>query len=502
MDRLLNSASWGRKPGNDNDSQREPRRKQVESLFMELPQLRAIPNDESRFQLPLQLSSNSDPANSPSTTHTSRISSLPVLGSTHSSGSSSATASSNAMLTIFLPASFPEEEPKITIQPTVRHLWVDGSVTPCAVTGHERLVPGGWSTHANLGRIVKEIAVSIQRTGVLVAGDHNEAYSSNTGTTGLGNNGSSGGKAGYDEYSHKPPPPIPNRSKSQGPFINNHSTSPYSNMNGSHGAAGSASLSSSSSHFVGANTIMASEVQIIMDLTAEQIEEYLESPIAFDHFFDHLKVVVDSRTHKREWWDGNENVSRRNLQLEAEMAELQKSTKEDHQVAMQLQKSLEEKLQEQQDSLWRFKPDTLQSKLRSAAAESEELSESVAQSFLEGKLDQDSFIRQYRDLRKVYHLREMKNERIGPILRNNNSNNNNSSTADRMGSIHSKTGAGTGLGPVTGAGSGVGSGSGMIGAGSSGSGGSGKGSGNGSSSSGVGGTSGSGAGSSDPWVML
>lgn len=65
----------------------------------------------------------------------------------------------------------------------------------------------------------------------------------------------------------------------------------------------------------------------------------------------------------------------------------------------------------------RFKPETLQSKLRSAVAESDELSESVAQSFLEGKLDQDSFIRQFQDLRKVYHLREMKNERLGSVLR-------------------------------------------------------------------------------------
>jgi hypothetical protein len=139
----------------------------------------------------------------------------------------------------------------------------------------------------------------------------------------------------------------------------------------------------------------------------------------------------------------------RNLALEVEMLELQKSTIEGHKVASQLQKALEEKLQQQQDALWvsvlqwpfffffffsshntfltsstfgqhkqRFRPETLQSKLRSAASESEELSESVAQSFLEGKLDQEGFIRQYRDLRKVYHLRTMKHERMGPILRN------------------------------------------------------------------------------------
>lgn len=135
----------------------------------------------------------------------------------------------------------------------------------------------------------------------------------------------------------------------------------------------------------------------------------------------------------------------RNLALEAELLELQKSTAEGHKEAIRLQKIVEEKLQQQQDALWvcfealgrcmvkrslssqanlsisapiqRFKPETLQSKLRSAVAESDELSESVAHTFLEGNLDQDSFIRQFQDLRKVYHLREMKNERLASVLR-------------------------------------------------------------------------------------
>lgn len=59
----------------------------------------------------------------------------------------------------------------------------------------------------------------------------------------------------------------------------------------------------------------------------------------------------------------------------------------------------------------------MHSKLRSAVAESEELSESVAQSYMDGKLDPESFIRQFRELRKVYHMREMKNERLPSTLK-------------------------------------------------------------------------------------
>ncbi|KAF9191037.1 Vacuolar protein sorting-associated protein 37A [Haplosporangium sp. Z 767] len=454
MDRLLNSANWGRKSSNDHDSNlREPRRKQIESLLTELPQLRVVPHDDSRFQLALQLNSTPE---SPLSTSAPRTTSSPSTNSSNnnnvtlshdshsSSGASGASgaAASTVTLTIYLPPGFPEEEPKITIHPSVRHLWVDGTVTPNAVTGHERLTPGGWSTHANLGKIVKEIAASIQRTGVLVGGESGDINNNNNNRNRNNSIGSSNNaNAAYNDYSHKPPPPIPGgRSKNLGQ-VSRHS-GPTTNTNGSHyhhpvpTGTSPASLSNfvkpsatedahSNNHgqnrsgMMGAYTsTLSPETRIVLELSQEQVEELLESPIAFEHFVDHLEVVVNSRTLKREWWLGNDNVSRRNLALEAEMAQLQRSTAEGHKVAMDLQMTLEEKLQQQQDALWRFKPETLQSKLRSAAAESDELSESVAQSFLEGKLDQEGFIRQYRDLRKVYHLREMKNERIGSILRN------------------------------------------------------------------------------------
>ncbi|GJJ69821.1 ESCRT-I complex subunit VPS37 [Entomortierella parvispora] len=419
MDRLY--SNWGRKTTNDDQSQREPRKKQVDSLFTELPALRAVPNDDSRFQLTLTLSSG------PDTPHLTRTTSSPSINSKAQEagiGSNANNATATATLTVYLPPSFPEDEPKITIQPTVRHLWVDGTVQPCAVTGHERLMPGGWSTHANLGRIVKEIATNIQRTGVLV-GEPSDP-------SGANNNNNSSSSA-YDEYSHKPPPPVPNaRSKSLG-LNNDRSTPSYnSKTNGSqfqgqaagnrfnqpqHMTSSSASLGSSPAGDIAYGSSLSEETRIVLELPAEKVDELLENPIAFEHFVDHLDVVVNSRTLQAEWWGGNNNVARRNLALEAEMRDLQGRTAEGHKMASQLQKTLEEKLQQQQDALWRFKPESLQSKLKAAVAESEDLSESVAQLFLEGKLDQDGFIKQYRELRKVYHLREMKNERIGAILR-------------------------------------------------------------------------------------
>ncbi|KAF9933071.1 Vacuolar protein sorting-associated protein 37A [Modicella reniformis] len=493
MDMLLNSANWGRKSNNDNDSS-QARRKQIEYLFAELSLLRPVPNDDSRFHMTLHLANSPESPLSTSSPHLPRTSSSAATSkalsneSYHPPGSIGATAGnsgSTAVLTIYLPPGFPEDEPKITIQPTVRHFWVDGTVTPCVVTGYDKLMPSGWS-HANLGKIIKEVTTSIQRTGVLVGGEHSELYGSN-GTSVSNNNTTNNhnGSPAYESYSHKPPPPIPgNRSKGPGQF-NPHSPSTFSHANGSHNHYSIGGGSSSSTSFISSSataeghhsqsrpqtstiysTTLSPEARIVTELSSEQTEEYLESPIAFEHFFDQLEAVVDNRTLRREWWHGNDNVSRRNLQLEAEILELQKSTSEDYEVAMQLQKTLEEKLQQQQDALWRFKPETIQSKLRSAAAESDELSESIAQSFLEGRLDQEVFIRQYRELRKVYHLREMKNERVGSILRNHPSSTNTAQALagqDGLGSIlNMGTGTGTGLGSSASSGLGSGEGTGGL----------------------------------------
>ncbi|KAG0333091.1 hypothetical protein BG004_000968, partial [Podila humilis] len=272
MDMILNS-SWARKGTSDNDPSKEQRRKQIESLLTELPTVRPVPNDDSRFQMTLNLSNSSSDSNNSASSQLARTTSSQDIRLPDSKNT--------AVMTIYLPPAFPDEEPKITIQPTVRHLWVDGTVQPSTVTGHERLMPGGWSSHANLGRIVKEISNTIQWTGVL------------------------------------PPPPIPGpRSQSLGQPSSSSGMGPLANTShqqqqhtgiGSGGSlfGGLSKATSTPNSFIGQST----EAKIVMQMSAEQLEELLESPIAFQHFVDHLEVVVNSKTLRSELWLGNDNVS-------------------------------------------------------------------------------------------------------------------------------------------------------------------------------------------------
>jgi hypothetical protein len=52
------------------------------------------------------------------------------------------------------------------------------------------------------------------------------------------------------------------------------------------------------------------------------------------------------------------------------------------------------------------------SKLKSETHQSDELSEQIAKSFLDGELEVDHFLKHFREVRKVYHLRNAKVERV------------------------------------------------------------------------------------------
>jgi hypothetical protein len=50
--------------------------------------------------------------------------------------------------------------------------------------------------------------------------------------------------------------------------------------------------------------------------------------------------------------------------------------------------------------------------LQRASQESEDVSEEIAQSFLQTSIPIDAFLRQYRDARKKYHMRNARYERL------------------------------------------------------------------------------------------
>lgn len=59
--------------------------------------------------------------------------------------------------------------------------------------------------------------------------------------------------------------------------------------------------------------------------------------------------------------------------------------------------------------------DTTHALIQTAAAESEEKSEALTESFLDGSMDLDSFIGDYVPLRVTAHLRKLKADKMGEL---------------------------------------------------------------------------------------
>ncbi|KAF9974324.1 Vacuolar protein sorting-associated protein 37A [Actinomortierella ambigua] len=362
-------AQWGRKISSNNDDlSQELRKKHINKLLQMVPSVRPASTDDSLFNVILNLG---DPSSS--------TPSSPIASSASGRLPQDLSRTQPVTMTIYLPPTFPEVPPRITIFPTVRHLWVDGSVHPAEVTGHEKLRPEGWYIYANLGALVKDLVDNIQRTGVLAD-------------------------------------PHPHLTRTGSGSVNSLAAGMNSLQLGNT-TTNTGITSTSSPTTAGYAAAQSMEAKVVLGLSSEQVTELLESPIAFEHFVDNLEMVTNSRILKREWWTGNDNVARRTLVMEPELKSLQERTSAGYEEVVRLQHQLEEKLKQQQDALWRFKPENMHSRLRTAMAESEELSESVQQSYLNDRLDTDSFIKQFRELRKVYHMREMKNERLASTLK-------------------------------------------------------------------------------------
>lgn len=208
-----------------------------------------------------------------------------------------------------------------------------------------------WTQQSNLGVLVKDIREEFTKRPPAKKNEQKE-----------------------DGYSVRPPPPIPSASNS--------STLP-----------------------------MNPEYNAISKLSPEQMEELLANETAFDIYFHSLERVKNLRTFQEELLSGNEQLAHKNLSKEDQLLKLRSEVENLHGQFKLDKLEFESKEKLQQEAYNRFSSSTVLTRLKASVYESDELSESVAQSFLDGNLDNDSFVKQFREFRKVYHLRASKLER-------------------------------------------------------------------------------------------
>ncbi|KAI9104622.1 hypothetical protein DFS34DRAFT_682495 [Phlyctochytrium arcticum] len=302
-------------------------------------------------------------------------------------------------LTITLPPSFPESPPTIHVSPLVQHAWVDRSGF---VVGHERLARWDGGRGVVLGKLVKEIVQEF----TLRPPSRSLAQGPLSGSS-----GSSSPQHYQLRYQTPPPVTSNNHQQYQQPQFAppQYTSSPLS--------ASSSNPPSSSSHFPppaasSSSSSIAADFPELDTLPLEAIEDMARNSIALDSYFEELEHVRNMRAVHADLVRNNEQLARRTLARESELNTLQ-STLAD-QLALyrtQHQKFLET-AHLREDAVTRFNPDYITSTLRALISRTDAECDALAASLVRGDGSSvEEFSRQYRELRKTYHLRAAKLER-------------------------------------------------------------------------------------------
>lgn len=155
---------------------------------------------------------------------------------------------------------------------------------------------------------------------------------------------------------------------------------------------------------------------LLSHLNAEELKELLNNDSRFDDVMKDVKQIKDLEAEKEVLMASNRSLAEFNLTKEPQLAEGKQHLQELSETGAALCQRIESKVSELKQHSGDMTLETTLALLQTAAAESEEESEAIAEKFLEGDLDIDSFLEQFTAKRKVMHVRRVKADKMTEIL--------------------------------------------------------------------------------------
>ncbi|EGN98291.1 hypothetical protein SERLA73DRAFT_74519 [Serpula lacrymans var. lacrymans S7.3] len=171
-----------------------------------------------------------------------------------------------------------------------------------------------------------------------------------------------------------------------------------------------------------ASTSLMTDFPELAHLSREDLEDLLNDPQYFQCIFQSLDKVKALYQAQAELGMANESIANNNLCLQERLYQLRSETKDAFDDAKSLEARWKELEREQKEVYQRFNPQFLLLRLRHATTAQDDESEVLASSFVSsfsdaspstnssGK-DIDQFVKEFKELRKLYHKREMWSER-------------------------------------------------------------------------------------------
>ncbi|KAM9329998.1 vacuolar protein sorting-associated protein 37A [Gastrophryne carolinensis] len=310
-------------------------------------------------------------------------------------------------INILLPPQFPQEKPVITVFPPIRHHLVDtqGTNVTCPLVNN-------FTMHSDLGKIVQNLLEEFWKNPPTLAptsGTFPYLYSSPP------------GRPPYPPHSGFPfLPSFPTQETNRSVPISEPGPSSYNTAKGAaptYGLITDLPLPVPTSE-VGLNGFtykmpdLPDSFPEISELSVSQLQEMLEQEdVLLEHFVSlpQLKQII---ADKEDLVTNIEDMAKRNLQLEPILESKRQALLDKYELLTQMKATFEKRLQRQHELSESCSLSALQARLKVAAHEAEEESDSIAENFLEGKTEIDDFLNLFMEKRTCCHSRRAKEEKL------------------------------------------------------------------------------------------
>ncbi|KAG1714670.1 Vacuolar protein sorting-associated protein 37B [Nymphon striatum] len=163
-------------------------------------------------------------------------------------------------------------------------------------------------------------------------------------------------------------------------------------------------------------------LQLLQHLSTTDLSELSSDDSRIQEMVLNLQQMKELASEKEMILTSNKSLAEFNLSQEPKLVEKRTQLLELHKQANELVTDVTEKKSSLETLENQTSVDTLLAILQAKTAESEEKTEELAEKFLDGSKDIDSFLEEYHEKRKLAHLRRIKAERMQELISSRNSN--------------------------------------------------------------------------------
>ncbi|KAM9192962.1 vacuolar protein sorting-associated protein 37A [Mergus octosetaceus] len=150
----------------------------------------------------------------------------------------------------------------------------------------------------------------------------------------------------------------------------------------------------------------------LSELSISQLTNMNEQEEVLLEQFVNLPQLKQVITDKDELVKSIEELAKKNLLLEPSLEAKRQTVLDKYEQLTQMKAAFEKKMQRQHELSESCSPSALQARLKVAAHEAEEESDTIAEDFLEGKTEIDDFLSSFMEKRTLCHCRRAKEEKL------------------------------------------------------------------------------------------